>query len=295
MRTAKLLAGILLSLFPFSTARGTGADRDPSVAAMAGTRLSYRGSPAWAAWANPAVLPFSQPGIAVAAGWQGWMPRYDGGNAFSLAAGGNTGSLGYAVAGSFLSGKTYEILSPSGATEGSFRPCELDIAAGLGVKITDNLSAGAALRIFRNTLAPSSGYNVLGASLLATYRKEAVTFSAGLTDIGTQVDRKSILPAAAAISGAFSADDGVHGFLTGVDARCYFAGGFAVSIGVEYVYDRLVFLRAGGRYCNSTADLPTHASVGTGLRLGGAEWSAAYLFASDTLAGTFIVGATYTF
>ena len=296
MKAVKLLAGIaLMTLLSAPGARGAGADRDPAVAAMAGTRLSYAGSPAWAAYANPAILPFTNPGFVLTAGWQGWMPRHDGGNEFSVALGGNAGGLGYSVAGSYLAGKAYDIISSTGTSQGNFTPSDLDIAAGIGVKITDQISAGASLRYLRSSLAPSQAYNVVGASLLATWRKDAVTLTAGLTDVGTQVNGQSILPAAAALSGTYSTAVGVHGILGGADARYYFAGGAAASFGVQYSYDRMVFLRAGARYNTSTIDLPTHASVGAGLRFGGVELCVAYLFASETLSGTILTGVTYSF
>lgn len=289
MKKNALLAALALALLPLSAQARS--DRDAATAGMAGSGLSGLVAPAWGAFSNASAIVFAPENFAVAAGWQNWMPRYGGGNEFSLGTAYGNDRFGYSVAFSYLAGKPYDIISASGSASGSFTPSDFDFAAGVGAKLTEHWALSATVRALSSKLAADYDYRVFGLCLLATWRQERYSVSAGLTDLGTRADGRAVLPAAAALSAAWTpAAGGVHAFLAELDAKYYLSGGFAASLGLQYAFDDMVFVRAGYRCSNGTLDLPSHAAAGLGVKIRGVELDLSCLFASPTLAGTVLAG-----
>lgn len=272
-------------------------DRDPVTAAMAGANLSGVLSPAWGARTNPAAIVFAPERFAAAAGWQDWMPRHDGGHAYSLAAAGAFGDrFGFGGALSRLSGEPYDVISAAGSPSGMFTPSEFDLSAGLGVRFAERWAVSASFRFLQSRLTDRYAAQVFGASVLATYRRSDFALSAGLTNLATQADGHPVLPAAVALAGAWTpAAAGRHAFLAELDAKAYLSGGFAASLGMQYAFDAMFFARAGYRFSNAVLDLPSHASAGVGVKFRGVALDLSCLFASPTLAGTLLVGLAYSF
>ena len=285
---------LLLTLAPLSAAGRS--DRDPVSAAMAGAGLSGALAPAWGAFSNPAAIVFSPEDFSASASWQNWMPRYGGGQAFSLGAAYGRGRTGASVAVSGLTGKAYEIVSSSGGASGTFVPVELDLAAGFGAEIADGWTLSAAVRFLHGRLAADYDYQLIGATLLAGWRQERFSLTGGIADLGSKADGHALLPAAAVLSAAWTpAAAGAHGFLAALDAKCYLSGGFGAALGLQYAYDGHFFARAGYRFSTAAIDLPSHAAAGIGVRFGGVSLDLSCLFASPTLAGTVLVGIGYGF
>lgn len=178
-----------------------------------------------------------------------------------------------------------------------YKPSDLLLNAGFGWAMTRQLSIGLNLSYASQSLTEDYSVKAVAADIFLAGKFGGFSFAAGASSLGGGVGSEETgdfsLPASAE---AFFAYDfplaGKHGLRASLDADYYFSGAFSAALGAEYAFGDIAFARAGYRYGGDSI-IPSFASAGLGFRFKGFELDAAYLFASETLGGSFALGLVF--
>ena len=275
--------------------------RDPGASAMAGAGMASLEAPAWAAFRNPAAVPLSNMRLLEAAvSFQSWMPGIDparniqGG--VSIKAGSRAGlSLGFARQGY----GSYTVYNDSGYASGTFAPSDMQLALGAGVLLSEQLSIGVQGNWLSSQLDSDTAFRQLSLSLGGCFRSGPLTLAGAFSQIafGAEDKRGNVFrPAFSLDLGASYLFDFERSRLElNADASVYETGGVSFAAGAHYCLLDRVHARAGYRYSDPLAVLPSHAAVGLGVSLFGARLEGSYLFGSETLGGSWMIGLAYRF
>lgn len=284
--------------FPF-----TRIDRSPVTSALAGAGSASTLGAAYAAFSNPAMLPFLEGDDAFdsCVSLQFWAPgtakstntdigvSYKINPRFSV-----TGGVAFQVAAG------YDTYDSSGAVNGTYSPKDYILALGAAFGITESLSAGANFHLAGSAIASDASYTGVNFDIFVGYRPiESLKLTAGLSTLGggiTGYDKKKYpLPTSVkvAVDYTLAFSDAAKLDLV-ADADYYFSKDFSVAAGADF---RWKFLRAGVgyRYASKTAPVPSHLGVGLGFNLGGFTLNVSYLTASAAIANTITAGLGYSF
>lgn len=237
-------------------------------------------SSAFAVSNNISLLPFFEESLNLKASYAGFgSPKA---NSFSLGAGAKVGEkLGIGFTASSIAHSEYDVISETGAANGTFKPSDLKLGIGAGFKIIDNISAGLSIYYLNETLADNFKYSAIASDLLVAAKFGDITVSGGAKSIGTKVKSSDgsdfSTPSSIYIGGVLDKAAGETGKIkAAVDADYFFEGGLGASLGAGYTWKDMVSARAGFRYGGDTV-LPTSLSAGIGAKFSGIALDAAYV------------------
>ena len=225
---------------------------DPASVAMAGVSVVPSSDISFSAFRNPAVMPYSENRFSAAAAYSPALGQKTS-SGLDVGAGARIGDrVGLSVAGNYNTGGEYEVIDDQGNRNGTFKTSSMLFSAGLGLKVLDALSFGVNLKYAGERLAADSKQGVFASDVYALYRWRMLRFSAGIANVGTSVKDASgasyNIPSSVRLAAGYGQAFGDrHSFDAGVDADCFFAGGLALSGGVQYGFNNMIFARAGYR------------------------------------------------
>ena len=188
----------------------------------------------------------------------------------------------------------YDLFDINGAPDGSFTPIEFSAGLGVSYRIVDGLSAGVTARFASSSLAEGYNASVFCADIALMYRKGGLGLGLSIDNLGTPADYgngASPIPSLVRAGASYS----ISGFTGSAQAAYLFAGSFMASAGAEYAVKDILFLRAGYQYGSGAAAIPSHASVGLGLKFVGIRINATYLLGSEAIGGSMMFGLGYGF
>lgn len=270
---------------------------EPASVSMPGLSLTSSSDMSFSAFRNPGTVPFSADRMSVAASWS-MSGKSEKSNAFGAGAALKVGKrVGIALAGIYGPGEEYEVIDDYGFRNGSFRTSSMLFSAGVGVKVIDALSLGVNLKYAGEKLAADSKPGAFASDIYATFRMKGLGAAAGVSNVGTSVKDDSgasfSLPSAARLEVGYGHGLGARHFLEGgIDAAYFFAGDFSASAGVQYVFNDMLFVRAGGIYSGYSA-VPSCGTVGAGVKFAGVKIDVACQVASDWNALAVSVGYAF--
>ena len=230
-----------------------------------------------------ALVPAKDYSIAGGVGYTSYMPKLDGTKYISAGASGKLGKFGFSLAG--VRGTGAEI------TGEEFKPYELIINAGAGYAINGYLSLGVNVKYGKEQILKDYSNSAAAADIFAAGFYKGFELSAGVSNLGGKIASESTgdfsLPAAFTLAGNYmKVAAGVHHLEARFKIDNYFSGSTGVSVGAQYGYAGLVYVRGGYHYGGETI-IPTFASAGLGLHLYNITIDAVCLFASETLQDSF--------
>ena len=292
-----LASALCLSLFAFHASAA-----EPGSEALPFLRLHQNPASLAAGAASAgtaALLPFGGDRLCAGASYLSYMPSVSRTDYISGGISSRFGSFG--DAGDELSrfGATLNFTRGAGREVygTDYKPSDLLLNAGFGWAMTRQLSIGLNLSYASQSLTEDYSLKAVAADLFLAGKFGGFSFAAGASSLGGGVGSEETgdfsLPASAE---AFFAYDfplaGKHGLRASLDADYYFSGAFSAAIGAEYAFGDIAFARAGYRYGGDSI-IPSFASAGLGFRFKGFELDATYLFASETLGGSFALGLVF--
>ncbi len=188
----------------------------------------------------------------------------------------------------------YELMSPNGSSNRVtpvFKPGESSYALGLGFAFVPGLSAAVTVRSTGSKLSPDAKASAFGVDVSAMFSKDKLkaALAGGQVKYGEKAYAQPMLVKAGA---AFNI---VEGLKTGAEFSYLFEGVFNAAAGVEYSYKGIVAARAGYHFGDKAKGVPSFVSLGLGAGFKGVQLNAAYLLASETLAGSMLFGLSYAF
>lgn len=200
------------------------------------------------------------------------------------------------VEGRVFSDKPYDITNAQGQVTGTFSPKDLIFGAGVSVAFSDAFGATLKARYVSSAIAPDGQGGAFCADLGVDYKGEIAFASAGVRNLGSQINyggsSSYALPAMAAVSGGVRP---VAGLTVGAEVDYLFSGALMAGLGVEYTIVDIVSLRGGFHYGDAAKAIPMYASLGLGVKFAGVHLDFTYLLASETLGNSLMVGLGYSF
>ncbi len=275
--------------------------RNPAAAGMGFAGVASTSGTAWSAFRNASVIPLSSRRGDVGLGWQSWAPQGAASKNYNLGSAFRIGErFGLAVGAAYQSGESYSRADETGKASGTFTPADIVVGGGLGFEIIDGLALGVNVRYASQKLAKDASYTAIAGDAFVTYRLKSLNISAGVSSLGTSVkgaDGTSYsLPTSATLGLDWTVGFAeVHALKLDADADYFFSGALGAAAGFEYSFRDMLFARAGYHYGSETSPLPSFASAGLGVKFAGFSVNAAYLLASEALAGTLTIGLGYSF
>lgn len=267
--------------------------QDPAIAAMAGAGVAVHSvSPLDNNLADAAL---GQETLRVSASYNLWQPQV---NKFGLVGAAASyrviPKLAVALSVKGFMSPEYEIIDASGHNDGTFKPMDLAISAGAAYQLSESLAAGVAAKFLNSSLGENLKGSTAAFDLSLKYAANGLQAGFALANLGGNIkygDASYSLPIMVKAGGAYT----VSGFTASLEGDYVLSGGLMAGLGLQYAYNDMVFARAGYHYASSDKLLPSHASVGAGLKLSGVNVDVAFLLASSTLTGTLAFGLGYSF
>ena len=255
---------------------------DAATMGLAGANVG-RNSGAYAAEYNAATMSLVKEKIGIGLSYGNWAPKSAANMAIGL--GGMFGisdkfSLGFY--GKFLKDKNASVLTnANGVIAGEVYPNEILAGVSGSYEIIDGLSIGLGGRYASATFSDDVKSSAFGADV-------SMAFSRGGLMVGLGV---STLPDIARLGASYT----IAGLTVSAEADYQFSGGIMAAGSLEYSIADIVFARAGYHFGTEKAPLPSYASLGVGVKLGGIHLDVAYLLASETIGNSLSVGLGYSF
>lgn len=273
---------------------------DPYVHSMGGNTLTLEES-AFTVSNNASAMPFSKETGHIAASYISWMPDNLNQQLIGLSGFHNINRFSYGLSGKYYIHSPYEITNNQGFSDGQFTPSEFSVDIAFSYRIIKGLSAGISLRYVNSVLSDKYKARAYSTDISVSYRTKSLRIAIAATNIGSKVDYGTTpynMPMMAKVG---------IGYILGINEKnsigIHAEGDFLVykknimaSLGAEYSYNDMVFIRAGYHYGNISY-LPSYASTGIGLRVFGINLSGAYILGLDNspINGTYMFSLGYQF
>lgn len=183
----------------------------------------------------------------------------------------------------------------------TFRPSDMIIGAGVGIKMGRYLAVGANLRYAGQTLGPEARIGTVGADILMSTCVKGFSATLGANNIGGKVaveknaSTKYGLPASLDLGLGYKSEIAEHHKIEALaDLGYYFHGDFYASLGASYSLMDIISLRAGYHYGRL---IPSHGSIGLGGCYKGIRIDLAYLVAGkeNPVCNTAVLSLGYRF
>ena len=275
--------------------------RDPVSGGMGFAGAASGTGAAYSSFRNSSVIPFSAERLSVGVSGQMWAPDGVKSTNVNFGAALKAGErLGFSVGGAYQMGEEYTLTGETGSKIGTFKPKDMILNGGVGVRIIDNLAAGANVRYALQKLSEENSYSAIAADIFMTYRLSDLSVTAGVSSLGASVKSESgdsySIPASAAVGAEWSkALTDCHRVRLAADLNYFFSGDVTAAAGAEYSFKNMLSARAGYHFGSKDAVLPSFATIGLGIKFFGISLDVAYLTANDILGNTLTFGIGYRF
>lgn len=262
-----------------------------------GAGLASSAAPEWASFGNIASPLFNESHTSIGVSYLSYTP----GEKASMALGVTTIlskrlvlSAGY----NRQKGVSYQEVDATGNVSGSFSPSDTKVNVGLAYSISDACSVGSSIHYLHSGIASELSLTAYCADVMAFTRIGQMQAAAGIRNLGPGVkDSKGTvfnLPTSACVAAEYTIEVGSSSELCAdADVEYCFSTGLCASVAAEYIYNNMFFLRTGGHF--GKGSIPSFASAGLGAKVFGASLNVAYIFASETLVGSWMLGLGYAF
>lgn len=272
-------------------------DRDPVNAALAGAASSAVSGAdlSYAAFGNPAAVPFMDRHFAIGVNYAMWAPSVwkdhvvNAGGAFKI---GKWFGLTVGFARDMHAEEIYN--------GKPFKPYDMVIGGGLAFSIARCVGIGVNIKYAQQQMM--SDYRLWGVSMDAFLQYHGKDFNvmAGVSNFGpkaqsTVVPTKYALVPVARLSGDYVARVGIVHLQPALSAEFAFNREWAVAAGFQLGIRDIGWLRAGYRYASAGSVMPSHLSLGAGATFYGVRLSATFLTANKEIGNTFLIGLGYSF
>ena len=276
------------------------ADFNPASVARAGASYSDTDNVAYSAFDAPAAMAFYDGKADFSAGYVMWQPGSVKTNVVNVA-GMYKIAEKFSVSAGFMYGMQpkYDVMDASGKQSGTFMPSQMQAGVGFSWSVLPYLALGADVNYAANTLSKDVTYGTVVADVQMMAVFGGFKASVGVSDLGGKVASSNgtafSLPTSVRAGVSYDVcNTEKHNLDVAADAQYYFDGAIAAAVGTSYTFNDLLSVKAGYRY-GGTSVIPSHASVGAGVKVSGVKIDLAYVIASSPMANTLAVSLGYSF
>lgn len=271
----------------------TRIERNPRSAAMAGAGSASTSNVAYAAFNNAASAAFYNGSGDFSLGYQYWAPKMGASHAINAAGAYNFGRVALSA------GAMYNIDKKA---EDGYKPSNLQLNLGVGVKIAEWLGLGLNARYAQDNLFQGYALRAFAFDASAFFKPaKGLTLSAGVANLGSMVkdsqSREYAQPSSLRASAAYLLEIGAKNSIEFMLDEDYYLNSKSngISAGLEYSFNRMIYARAGYRYATDGAAFSSHLGLGLGFQFAGFRLDVSYLTLSDVFNGTIAAGIGYRF
>ena len=186
--------------------------------------------------------------------------------------------------------------------EDGFKPSSLQVNLGAGVRFLPWMGVGVNLRYAQDNLFQGMSYKGFAADAMLFFNPvRGLNITAGVANIGNKVASQSgsqyPQPTSVKAAVAYFLPLGTKNSLEFMLDEDYYldSKSNAVSFGMEYSFNQIVYARAGYRIASERAPFASHLGLGLGVQLFGVRLDFSYLTLSQVIGNTFAVGLGYRF
>jgi len=264
--------------------------RNPVAAGMAGSGLASTSSVGWASFMNPAAIVFAPEVLNVGASFISWQPKYNPTKGLSLSGSYRLKDFGFTLGFSYVNGRKI----------GDFTPDEVQFNGGFSYKFTKNISGGGNIRYASHSIYTGQSMSAICGDIYIFAHFGEFNITAGVASVGDKVKTAAssdsyYLPYSAVLAGNWSKTIAKkHSLEANLDLDYYFSEAISAAAGMQYGYKDMVFVRCGYRYGGNSI-IPSYASLGLGGKFNGLSINASYVFGSQTLNNSLLIGLGYSF
>lgn len=276
---------------------------DARTLALGNTGLSSNAT-AFSIFNNTAATAQSEDYLSVGVNYLNWQPSSLGTNAITFGAYIKPmEKMSFALGVRYGMEASQEGLNDQGVVTGPFSPSDMIIDLGVAYEIFNGFSAAVNLRYINSSISTASA-SAFAADIQFMFKLDRLNLGLSANNFGSKLsygDKSYPLPSSIKLGASYCLLQGEkHDVLASLE------GGYILSpqsmssvfggIGVEYVYDSMIFVRAGYSYGDLTKYIPSHASCGIGVKFFGLSLDCSYLIAtgSSALKNTLAVGLSWT-
>ena len=224
---------------------------------------------------------------AISALYTMWMP-----NSSDLTMIGASGffklgsKFGLSFAGRQIGYSEIPTFDDNGINTGVIKPSYIVAGLGLAYKITGNLSASANVNLVSSKIDDNAKATAFSGDLGFTYSQDKFNIGFKVANLGSKLDYGNgpySLPAHLNAGFAYKATINEKNKLTALLNAGYLfsSSGLMAGVGLEYTYNKLLNVRVGGHYGDSSKSIPSYASAGLGVCLKGVTIDATYILSSS--------------
>jgi len=249
------------------------------------------------ATAGPSVAQLSQGKSMIEAGvsYMNWAPSSAPSSIIALDAGGHFGKMAIKLFGNFYNSQPYDLVSEQGVVTSSFTPKNSMLGLGLGFAVTKNIAVGANLKSISSNIAQDATATAFAADVILAYSTEALNLAAGVYNLGATLDYgygAYSLPSLGRVNAQYKLP---FGLAVNAEGAYLFEGGVMGGAGLDYEIAKIVDIRAGYHFGDAQKSIPSYVSAGAGVKFAGISLDFTYLVASETLAGSMLIGLRCAF
>ena len=269
------------------------ASGDAASSGMANASIATASS-AYAPDQNMASAALSQQKMDAAAGYVIWSPSFSK-NGLLSASGyyKPVEKLAIGVDWKHFIIPSYDIISAEGRKNGMFSPKEFTIGVGASYQIIKGLAAGVHLKFVSSVMADNAKGSAFGADISLQYQWEGLRAGIAVDNLGSKVkygNNSYAMPLRVRAGASYT----IIGITTALEAQLV-NGSFAGSLGAQYAFKDMLFVRAGYYLGSGKAPIPSHLTLGIGAKFAGFHVDLSYWTASKVLGNTLCIGLGYAF
>lgn len=307
-----ILGLLFISTTSFAQGLFYNVSSDARTLSLGGSGVSSSAS-AYSIFNNTAATVLSEDKFAVGVNYMNWQPSDLAINSMALGAYYKPIDAVSIALGVRYEFNTMDELSGDNLVLGTYTPYNMTVDLGVGVKIINGLSAAVNLRYIDSRIYKDNAA-AFGADIQFMYNIKRTTIGLSVNNIGTkstynEIDsegnnHKSILemPTNLKLGASHNYLKSEMHELTSVLELGYVlapegSDTFFGSLGLEYGFKDMLFVRAAYSLADSDKFIPSHLSCGIGVKYAGVTLDLAYLttFGSSVLNNTFSVNLSYGF
>lgn len=292
MRKSSLIAILLVvsaNMYAQSLSQA-GIPLDAQTAAMASAGVSAKAD-GNAQWNNVAATVSGDSRFGTAVSFGSWQPEMTAAKPIAAAGFARIGEkLGLSAGFRNIGGSDIPLFDDYGNPAGNARSGYMSIGMGAAYQVIPGLAVGLTADYHNSKLTEDIGFSAVGIGISGQYRISNLLLGLKVSDLGS-----GDLPTSSTVGASYSlAFSDKHSLEARAQASVLLAnGGFNAGAALQYTAFDVISLRAGYYLGDAAAFIPSHLSLGAGLRFAGIGIDAAYLVFPSELGNSLCITLKY--
>ena len=292
MRKSSLIAALLAvsaNLFAQSLPQA-GIPVDAKTAAMASTNVSTQAD-GLVHWNNIAAVANGESRFGAAVSYGSWLPAMEASNPIAASGFAQIGDkFGISAGFRSISGSDVPLFDEYGNPSGNAGNGYMSVGLGAAYQFLPGLSVGFTADYHNSRLTEETGMSTIGIGIGGQYKLNDLLIGIKVSDLGG-----AGLPTASSFGASYKLDlaEG-HSLEVRAQASVLLAsGGFNAGVAAQYTALDMISLRAGYYIGDAEAFIPSHLSLGAGIKFAGIGIDAAYLMFPSELGNSLCITLKY--